>query len=215
MNVSRIIGAVLSATVMVGTGVALAAPASAAPPAVNTVASAKTECDRNTERAILPVYVLNRDSAPIDVRVTTPYGEVKQSKIAPGKAYYHRFDTGRGSVAAGTVTIAAYKFQNGKGFYATSTAAFNASSCVVDPRLDTRAVDSDRDGRINAVSVRNVGAHTIQARISGVAGSTARTLAPGQTFTVADRADRSPVAVVTAYKFVEGKGYFTSRTVRP
>lgn len=216
MKKSRIVSAVLGAAVVAGASVALALPASAAAPqAVNTAASAKTECDKNIERAILPVHVLNRDSAPIDVRVTTPYGEVKQSKIAPGKAYYNRFDTGRGSVPAGTVKIAAYKFENGKGSYATSTASFNASSCVVNPRLQTSVVDSDSDGKINAVSVRNVGAHAIQARISGVDGSTAQTLAPGKTFTVTDAKDRSPLAVVTAYKVVEGKAYFTSSTVRP
>ena len=215
MKKSRIVSAVLGAAVVVGASAALAGPAYAAQPDVNTNASAKTECDRNIERAILPVHVLNRDTAAIDVRVTTPYGEVKQSKIAPGKAYYNRFDTGKGSVPAGKVTIAAYKFENGKGHYATSTATYNASSCVVNPRLASTATDSDRDGRIDSVTVRNAGAHAISARISGVAGSTARTLRPGEKFSVTDRNDVSPLAVVTAYKFVEGKGYFTSEVVRP
>ncbi|MBW0105325.1 hypothetical protein [Pseudonocardia sp. KRD291] len=215
MKKSRFVSAVLGAAVAAGASLAVAVPAYAAQPDVNTNASAKTECDKNIERAILPVHVLNRDSAPIDVRVTTSYGQVKQSKIAPGKAFYNRFDTGKGSVPAGKVTIAAYKFENGKGHYAVSTASYGASSCVVNPRLATTATDSDHDGRIDSVTVRNVGAHAIQARISGVAGSTAKTLAPRGTFTVTDPSDRSPVAVVTAYKFVEGKGYFTSSVVRP
>lgn len=51
---------------------------------------------------MVPVYVLNRDTAPIDVRATTQFGDHKISTIAPGKAYYHRFETGSGAVPAGS-----------------------------------------------------------------------------------------------------------------
>ncbi|GEC26267.1 MULTISPECIES: hypothetical protein [Pseudonocardia] len=212
----RVVGAVIGAALVVASSVALAAPALAQPaPAVNTAANAKSECNTATETAVVPVYVLNRDTAPIDVRATTRFGDHKISKIAPGKAFYHRFETGKGAVPAGTVSIAAYKWENGKGHYATSTVSYAAASCVVNPRLETSVTDTDRDGRINSATVRNVGAHPVDARISGPAGSTAQRLAPGASFTVTDPADLSPVAVFTAYKVVDGTPYFTSVTKRP
>lgn len=216
MKTNRLVSAVVGAALAVGASVALATPALAQPaPAVNTAANAKSECNTATETAVVPVYVLNRDTAAIDVRVTTAFGEHKISKIAPGKAYYHRFETGKGSVPAGNATVAAYKWENGKGHYSRADVAYGASSCVVKPRLQTTVVDADKDGRIDSATVKNVGAHTVDTRISGPAGSTAKRLAPGQSFTVKDAADRSPAAVFSAYKVVEGKPYYTIETKRP
>lgn len=216
MKTHRLVSAVVGAALAIGATVALAAPALAQPaPGVNTAASAKAECNTATETAVVPVHVLNRDTAPIDVRVTTAFGDHKISKVAPGKAYYHRFATGKGSVPAGSATVAAYKWENGKGHYSTTKVSYGAVSCVVKPRLQTTVVDTDKDGAIDSATVKNVGAHPVDARISGPAGSTAQRLAPGKSFTVRDAADRSPVAVFTAHKIVDGKGYYTVETKRP
>lgn len=216
MKTNRLVSAVVGAALAVGMSATLATPALAqAAPGVNTAASARSECNSATETAVVPVYVLNRDTAPIDVRVTTAFDEHKISKIAPGKAYYHRFETGKGSVPAGNATIAAYKWENGKGHYSRADVAYGASSCVVKPRLQTTVVDADKDGRIDVATVKNVGAHTADTRISGPAGSTAKRLAPGKSFTVEDPADLKPIAVFSAYKVVDGKPYYTIETKRP
>jgi len=210
------VSAVVGAAVVAGASFALAAPALAQQATgVNTAANARAECNTATETAVVPVHVLNRDSAPIDVRVTTAFGDHKISKIAPNKAFYHRFETGKGSVPAGEATVAAYKWENGKGHYSTSKVRYGAVSCVVKPRLQTSVTDRDGDGRIDSATVKNVGAHTVDARISGPKGSEARRLAPGASFTVTDPADLSPIAVFTAYKVVDGTPYFTSVTKRP
>lgn len=216
MKTNRLVSAVVGIALVAGGSLALATPALAQPGSgVNTVANAKSECNTRTETAVVPVYVRNRDTAPIDVRVTTAFGEHKISKIAPGKAYYHRFETGKGSVPAGTATVAAYKWENGKGHYSRTAVSYGAASCVVNPRLQTSVTDADGDGRIESATVKNVGAHTVNARISGVAGSSAERLRPGQSFTVTDQADRSPIAVFSAYKVVDGRPYYTVETERP
>lgn len=163
---------------------------------------------------MVPVYVLNRDTAPIDVRVTTAFGEHKISKIAPARRTTTASRPVRGRCRR-SATVAAYKWENGKGHYSRAEVGYGAASCVVKPRLQSTVVDTDSDGRIDSATVKNVGAHTVDARISGPAGSTAKRLAPGQSFTVRDTADRSPVAVFSAYKVVEGKAYYTVETKRP
>ncbi|MFD1519836.1 hypothetical protein [Pseudonocardia yunnanensis] len=197
-----------------GTVGVMAGTAAAAPSAdVKTASNAKSKCYDNTESASVAVYVLNTDRSPIDVRVTTPFGEKKISKIEPGKAFYNEFGTGKGKIAAGQATVAAYRWDGGlnRGFYASFSVSYGAVSCTLNPRIEAKAVDTDRDRKINEVTVKNTGAHRISVRVTIPGGvNQAQDLEPGKTITVKNRNDNIVAGLVTAYKFIDGKGYFTA-----
>ncbi|GAA4845486.1 hypothetical protein GCM10023221_24770 [Luteimicrobium xylanilyticum] len=64
----------------------------------------------------------------IDVRLTTAFGDKKFSGVAPFTSVSDVFATGKTSVDAGSVTIAAY-YYDGSGHYQTSTKAYAAKTC--------------------------------------------------------------------------------------
>ncbi|WP_181782062.1 hypothetical protein [Pseudonocardia pini] len=189
------------------TGVAAADPA---PATIAVGANAKTECDTARERVVLPVFVENRHSAKIDLRVTTAYGEKKVS-LAKGERFYQRFETGKSSVPAGQVTWAAYDWNGGKAIYTTGKLPYAALSCTVKPRLDVKAIDTDKDGRLDKVVVRNTGGDPVTLRIAGDGFNQAKTVQPGETFT-GTFSDRVNFAAIAAYKVVDGKAYYTYQT---
>ncbi|MDF2847699.1 MAG: ExeM/NucH family extracellular endonuclease [Oerskovia sp.] len=89
--------------------------------------SAKAQCVGG--RVHLAVKGTNGETLPIDVRYTTAYGEKKFTKLAPGKIAAQSFNTRATSVPAGTVRVAAYKWQDGQGFYETYDVAYPAVTC--------------------------------------------------------------------------------------
>ncbi|MNP82035.1 hypothetical protein D3C76_1805490 [compost metagenome] len=77
----------------------------------------------------LSVKGTNGESLPIDVRYTTAFGEKKFTKLLPGKNAAQSFNSRATSVPAGTVRVAAYKWQDGQGFYETYDLAYPAVTC--------------------------------------------------------------------------------------
>jgi hypothetical protein len=104
----------------------LPAQAMAAPvtPDVKVSVNAKTEAQNGT--VVVAVYARNNDTIPVDIRLSTPFGEKKFNKVQPGQAAYERFDSGQTVVAAGSATIAAYKWVDGAGKYSTFSAPYAA-----------------------------------------------------------------------------------------
>lgn len=78
---------------------------------------------------MLPVYAYNAGSTPMDVRFTTPLGEQKISSVGAGKGAYYAFPAG-GSLAAGSLTTAAYRWNNGSPQYTRLTVNYPAINCA-------------------------------------------------------------------------------------
>ncbi|OLT53595.1 hypothetical protein [Cellulosimicrobium sp. CUA-896] len=57
-------------------------------------------------KVYVAVRVTNEGDAPVDVAVSTPYGDRSFADVAPGKNAYHAFATRSASVDAGTVVVA-------------------------------------------------------------------------------------------------------------
>ncbi|PJI93841.1 2',3'-cyclic-nucleotide 2'-phosphodiesterase (5'-nucleotidase family) [Luteimicrobium subarcticum] len=77
----------------------------------------------------LSTSVVNGEAAhKVDIRLTTPFGDKKFSGVAPLTSVSNVFATGKTSVEAGSLTIAAY-YYDGTGHYQTSTKAYAARSC--------------------------------------------------------------------------------------
>jgi 5'-nucleotidase len=89
--------------------------------------TATTQCVAG--RVQLSVKGVNGESLPIDVRYTTAFGEKKFTKLLPGKIAAQSFNSRATSVPAGTVRVAAYKWQDGQGFYETYDLAYPAVTC--------------------------------------------------------------------------------------
>ncbi|MBN0038579.1 family 43 glycosylhydrolase [Cellulosimicrobium cellulans] len=59
-------------------------------------------------KVYLAVRATNAGDVPVDVTLTTPFGERSFADVAPGKSAYQSFATRTTSVAAGTVTVAGW-----------------------------------------------------------------------------------------------------------
>jgi hypothetical protein len=66
------------------------------------------------------------------------------------------------------------------------------------PRIDAKAVDSNRNGKINQVTVKNTGRNRITVRVVVGRVSKTQNVDPGRTITVRDPQDRANTATVTA-----------------
>lgn len=80
-------------------------------------------------RVELTVSITNKDAVPVDVRVESPAGGYKFSKIPVGKTVKHTIPTTSADLAAGKATLTAYKNVGGKGVQTITTAAFPATTC--------------------------------------------------------------------------------------
>jgi methionine-rich copper-binding protein CopC len=80
-------------------------------------------------KAVLPVYAANSGSSAMDVRFTTPLGEQKTSSVGAGKAAYHAFPVGGGSLAAGSLAVAAYRWNAGSPQYTRLDLSYPAITC--------------------------------------------------------------------------------------
>ncbi|PPF89571.1 hypothetical protein C5B96_01435 [Subtercola sp. Z020] len=94
---------------------------------VGVSVSAKTQCINGAPS--LAVYVMNKEAVKVDARVTTGLGEVKVSGLAPGASKYLTFAGTGTELAAGTGTVATYKYVNGKGYYTVYQLAYAGVSC--------------------------------------------------------------------------------------
>ena len=95
---------------------------------VDVVVSARAQC-WGEGRAVVAVHALNRDGHPVDVRVTTPFGEKKWTGVADGSAVYQGFESGGRSLEAGSVRVAAYAFYDRVGHHQVREVPYQAVSC--------------------------------------------------------------------------------------
>ncbi|MCB7136026.1 asparaginase [Cellulosimicrobium marinum] len=79
-------------------------------------------------KAELTVEITNTDTVSIDVRVTSPAGGYKFSKIPAGKTVKHTIPA-TADLAAGEATLTAYKNVDGTGIQTVKTAAYPATTC--------------------------------------------------------------------------------------
>jgi hypothetical protein len=94
---------------------------------VSVSVSAKAQCVNGAPS--LAVYVANKESVKVDARITTALGEVKVSGLEPGAAKYVTFPGSGTDLAAGTGTVATYKWVNGKGYYTVYSIGYQGVTC--------------------------------------------------------------------------------------
>ena len=80
-------------------------------------------------KAYVTVSVSNGDIAPINLALTSTYGEKKFTGIVPGKAALHSYTTRLGSVPTGTVTVDVTATVYGDPQSKQLTASYNATTC--------------------------------------------------------------------------------------
>ncbi len=81
------------------------------------------------QKAELTVSVTNSDSVSIDVRVDSPAGGYKFTKIGAGKTVKHTIPAKVDDLAAGKATLTAYKNVAGKGIQTVKTVAYPELGC--------------------------------------------------------------------------------------
>lgn len=79
--------------------------------------------------AVVAVHVVNTSDLRTDVRFSTAWGEAKVTGLAPEAAAYHGFRTGGPELEAGTLTVAAYSWNDGDPVYERVVHPFAAVSC--------------------------------------------------------------------------------------
>lgn len=89
-----------------------------------------------------------------------------------------------------------------------------ASVGMANPALQARAIDLDKDGKLDSVQVRNGGTQTALVRVIMGEISKSKNVIPGETWEVADKQDRVNGAAVTGFLRSEGVDYFTVGYVR-
>lgn len=80
-------------------------------------------------KAVVAVRATNGEARPIDVRITTTYGDQKFTSVAAGKASLSAQTTRLTSIPAGTATVAAYFWADGKGYHEVYTLPYAALTC--------------------------------------------------------------------------------------
>jgi hypothetical protein len=103
---------------------------------------------------------------------------------------------GAGLVAAATTGLLAGTASAAPAAANVQTASNAAPSAA--PRIDAKAVDTNRNGRINEVTVKNTGPRRISVRVVLGRVNKTQNVDPGKTITVRDPQDRASTATVTA-----------------
>ncbi|MDF9875433.1 NPCBM/NEW2 domain-containing protein [Cellulosimicrobium cellulans] len=75
----------------------------------------------------LAVRVVNDEDVPVDVTVSTPYGEKTFADVAPGTNAYQSFATRRSAIEAGEVTVEATKSVDGEDVTSAQTVGYDAA----------------------------------------------------------------------------------------
>lgn len=94
---------------------------------VSVAVSAKAQCINS--KPSLAVYVLNKESIPVNLVITTPFGNRTVTGLAAGAATYQTLTPTDVSVAAGIANIAATKTINGNSVNTTYEAGYLPVSC--------------------------------------------------------------------------------------
>ncbi|MDO9379866.1 MAG: ExeM/NucH family extracellular endonuclease [Nocardioidaceae bacterium] len=98
------------------------------PPAPTVRATARAFCIG--PRAHVAVYAYNDGAGRLDnVRLTTPYGTTTRPGIAPRRAAYALFATGRRVVPAGQASVRTYAYNDGNPASRTYTLSYAGVSC--------------------------------------------------------------------------------------
>lgn len=90
--------------------------------------SVKAQCSANGVASVA-VYAVNGEQRPVDVRLSTTFADKKFTSVAPGKASYAFLETGKKKVKAGTATVAAYYWADGKGYHEVYSLPYPAVNC--------------------------------------------------------------------------------------
>ncbi|MET0303526.1 MAG: M20/M25/M40 family metallo-hydrolase [Microbacteriaceae bacterium] len=90
--------------------------------------STKAQCSANGIASVA-VYAVNGEQRPVDVRLSTTFADQKFTSVAAGKASYAFLQTGAKSVSAGSATVAAYYWADGKGYHEVYTLPYSAVTC--------------------------------------------------------------------------------------
>jgi hypothetical protein len=84
---------------------------------------------RNTATGVvLAVTVTNTGTTPADIRITTPFGENKLTKVPGGESVVQEFPTGGEAIAPGQVTAAVYHWNDGSPDYSRHTVDYGSFS---------------------------------------------------------------------------------------
>jgi hypothetical protein len=95
----------------------------AAPAELAVSATAQVRCIAG--KAYLAVRASNDDTVPMDVTLTTPFGEKTVADVAPGASAFHSFSTRKAALEAGTATVAV----EGDGRTGAASSDYAAKSC--------------------------------------------------------------------------------------
>lgn len=87
--------------------------------------SATTEVRCAAGKAYLAVRATNDDTVPVDITLSTAFGQKTVTAVQPGAAAFHAFTTRKASVDAGTATVAA----SGDGRTGEASSPYAAKSC--------------------------------------------------------------------------------------
>lgn len=102
-------------------------PAEPAPNPLTIEANAKSRCIN--DRAAVIVRARNAGTAAADIRLTTPWGDKKFVKVAPGTSIRRIFSTGKRRIPAASATVAGYVWQDGQGYYDRQSPAYGKQRC--------------------------------------------------------------------------------------
>ncbi len=80
-------------------------------------------------KAFVAVSASNQDQIPVDLALTSTYGDKAFTGINPGKGAVHSYTTRLGSIRRGTVTVTATATVNGQPASVVVEAAYPAKSC--------------------------------------------------------------------------------------
>ncbi len=81
------------------------------------------------QKAELTVAITNSDAVPVDLRVDSPAGGYKFTKIPAGQTVKHTIPAKVADLAAGEAKLTAYKNVDGKGIQTVKTVAYPATTC--------------------------------------------------------------------------------------
>ncbi|WP_163543511.1 Ig-like domain-containing protein [Occultella kanbiaonis] len=81
------------------------------------------------DQAVVAVHAVNLTDLPVDIRLTTPFGDKKFTAVQPGAAVYHGFVTGGASIGPDGASVAGYSWHEDHGHYQRDTVNYEAVSC--------------------------------------------------------------------------------------
>ncbi|MNW59468.1 hypothetical protein D3C74_373870 [compost metagenome] len=96
-------------------------------PALDVQATAVTRCVAG--KVQLAVTATNKEGAPVDVALATPYGTKTFSQVAGGKLAAQSFNARAAAVAAGSTSVTATGTVDGEAVTTVVPATFDGRTC--------------------------------------------------------------------------------------